>query len=470
MKPFLAEDFLLESEPARQLYFEHAEKMPIFDYHCHIPPDKIADNHRFANLTEIWLAGDHYKWRAMRANGVSEDKVTGSAPDREKFQAWAETVPYTIGNPLYHWTHLELKKPFGIDGILLNGDTAEQIWNRTGELLTTPECTTHGILKQMNVRFICTTDDPADDLRHHKAIAADASIDTKVVPGFRPDKALTIDDPAAFRAYLQRLGSAAGTEIGGLDDLKQALRSRIELFHQMGSRVSDHALTVPVARDATEQEVKAIFSKAVGGTAVDPEESEKYRTHMLVFLGQTYHELDWAFQLHIGALRNTNSRMREALGTDCGFDSMADGVIAEPLARLLDMLARTDQLPRTIIYNLNPRDNDLIASMIGNFQDGSVPGKMQFGSGWWYNDQKDGMERQMISLANCGLLSRFVGMLTDSRSFLSYPRHEYFRRILCNLIGGWVERGEAPNDMQLLGRMVEDICWNNAVNYFGIEV
>ena len=470
MKQFLGQDFLLSSETAKRLYFEHAESMPIYDYHCHIPPDKIASNHQFSNLTEIWLAGDHYKWRAMRANGVAEQKITGNTTDREKFQAWAETVPHTIGNPLYHWTHLELQKPFGIEGVLLDGKTAQDIWDRTSRMLATPEFSTGGILKQMNVRFICTTDDPSDDLAHHRAIAADPAITTRVVPGFRPDKALAIEEPAGFRAYLEKLGAAAEISISSLSDLKRALRARIDVFHALGSRISDHALALPVARPATESEVAAIFAGALEGTAPDSHDAEKYRTHMMIFLGRIYHELDWAFQLHIGALRNTNSRMFAELGPDTGFDSMGDGTIAAPLARLLDMLEQTGQLPRTIFYNVNPRDNELLASMTGNFQDGSIPGKIQFGSGWWYNDQKDGMQRQMLALANSGLLSRFVGMLTDSRSFLSYPRHEYFRRILCDLIGSWVENGEAPNDMQLLGRMVEDICWNNAVNYFGIEV
>ncbi len=470
MKQFLGDDFLLGSETARRLYVEHAEPMPIYDYHCHIPADKIATDHQFDTISQIWLAGDHYKWRAMRANGVPERLITGDASDRDKFQAWAETVPSTIGNPLYHWTHIELSKPFGIRNVLLNGSSAAEVWQQTNALLAQPDFSTNGILKQMNVRFICTTDDPADNLQHHKAIAADPSIGTRVVPGFRPDKALAIEEPGAYREYLDKLGAAAGVSISCLDDLKQALRGRIELFHALGSRISDHALTLPVARVASESQVKTIFKHALSGAAPDTEAAEKFRTHMLLFLGRIYHELDWAFQLHIGALRNTNSRMVAAIGPDSGFDSMADGVVAAPLARLLDLLDQTDQLPRTVIYNLNPRDNELIASMVGNFQDGSVPGKMQFGSGWWFNDQKDGMQRQMVALANMGLLSRFIGMLTDSRSFLSYPRHEYFRRILCDLIGGWVENGEAPNDMQLLGQMVEDICWNNAVNYFAIEV
>ncbi|TVQ38716.1 MAG: glucuronate isomerase [Spirochaetaceae bacterium] len=470
MKQFLGYDFLLGSETARRLYAEHAEPMPIYDYHCHIPPDRIADNHQFANITEIWLAGDHYKWRAMRANGVPERLITGDAPDHQKFQAWAETVPCTIGNPLYHWTHLELRKPFGIFDALLDGSTAARVWEQTNTMLARPEFSTNGILRQMNVRFICTTDDPADDLEHHRAIAENPSISTRVVPGFRPDKALAIESPVAWRSYLERLGNAAGVSIDSLEDLKQALRQRIDYFHSLGSRISDHALTLPIARPHSESEIRSVFKRALGGTAPDCEAAEKFRTHMLLFLGSVYHELDWAFQLHIGALRNVNSRMLKVLGPDTGYDSMADGEVAAPLGRLLDMLDQTGRLPRTVLYNLNPRDNELIATMIGNFQDGSVPGRMQFGSGWWFNDQKDGMQRQMTVLANMGLLSRFIGMLTDSRSFLSYPRHEYFRRILCDLIGGWVENGEAPNDMTLLGRMVEDICWNNAVSYFGIEV
>ena len=470
MKPFLDEDFLLNGKVAHRLYHEHAAHMPIFDYHCHIPPGQIADNHQFANITEIWLAGDHYKWRAMRTNGVKEELITGNAHPRDKFQAWAETVPATVGNPLYHWTHMELQRPFGIEGVQLNGETAQAVWDRTNALLETPQFTTRGILEQMQVRFICTTDDPADDLAHHAAMQADTSLRTKVVPGFRPDKALSIEDPRAFIEYAERLGAAAGTTITNLDDIKSALRRRIERFHELGSRVSDHALLVPPARFVPESEVASIITRTLAGRTPSADECEAYRTHMLISLGRIYHELDWAFQLHIGALRNNNSRMFAQLGPDTGFDAIADGAVAAPLARLLDALDTTNQLPRTILYGLNPRDNEVMATMIGCFQDGSVAGKMQFGSGWWHNDQKDGMLRQMTALANMGLLSRFVGMLTDSRSFLSYPRHDYFRRLLCDLIGGWVEAGEAPNDIALLGTMVEDICWNNAVRYFGVDV
>jgi len=470
MKSFLDQDFMLHSDAARELYHDHAASMPIFDYHCHLPPAEIASNKQFRNMTEIWLKGDHYKWRAMRTNGVDERLVTGSAGDREKFQAWAETVPATIGNPLYHWTHLELKSPFGISDTVLNGDTAEDIWNRTSGMLSEPEYSARGILEQMNVRFVCTTDDPADDLQHHTAMAKDKTLKTRVLPAFRPDKALSADAGPGFTEYLEKLGAAAGIEINSFKAWRDAMRARLEYFHSLGARISDHALVAPVAEFTEEAEIERIFQKALKGQTLSQAEAAAFRTEGLLFLGREYATRGWTMQLHIGALRNNNTRMFERLGPDTGFDSMADQSIARPLSLFLDRLDVENLLPRTILYVLNPRDNDVAATMIGNFQDGTVPGKMQFGSGWWFNDQKDGMERQMTVLANMGLLSRFVGMLTDSRSFLSYPRHEYFRRILCNMIGSWVENGEAPADMKLLGKMVEDISWNNAVNYFGIEV
>ncbi len=469
MEPFLGEQFLLNTETARELYHQHAAKMPIYDFHCHLPPQEIAENRRYANISEIWLHGDHYKWRAMRTNAVPEQNITGSASDREKFQSWAETVPKTIGNPLYHWTHMELRRFFGIEE-LLNPDTADAIWSRTSEMLASPEFAVHGLLERMKVRLVCTTDDPADDLAHHKAISADPNCSTRVVPGFRPDKALQIADGSAFRSYLELLGAAAGIEISGLTSLKDALSKRIEYFHEAGCRISDHALTEPVAADAGDREIEAIVRKALNGTELSAREVEQYVTHMLVYLGREYRRHNWTMQLHIGALRNNNTRMFHHLGPDSGFDCMADGRLAAPLTRFLDSLEQTDELPRTVIYILNPRDNDLVASLIGCFQGGEIPGKIQFGSGWWFNDQKDGMTRQMLALANMGLLSRFIGMLTDSRSFLSFPRHEYFRRLLCDIIGGWAENGEAPRDIELLGGMVEDICWNNAERYFGIEL
>ena len=469
MEPFLGEQFLLTTETARELYHQHAAKMPIYDFHCHLPPREIAENRRYANISEIWLHGDHYKWRAMRTNAVPEEKITGSASDHEKFQAWAETVPRTIGNPLYHWTHMELRRFFGIEE-LLNPETAESVWQRTSEMLASPEFAVHGLLERMKVKLVCTTDDPADDLAYHKAIAADKNCSTRVVPGFRPDKALQIGSGSAFRSYLELLGAAAEMDISGLTSLKDALSKRIEYFHHVGCRISDHALVEPVAADAGEREIDAIVRKALNGTELTTHEVEQYVTHMLVYLGREYRRHNWTMQLHIGARRNNNTRMFQHLGPDSGFDCMADGRLAAPLTRFLDSLEQTDELPRTVIYILNPRDNDLVASLIGCFQGGEVPGKMQFGSGWWFNDQKDGMTRQMLALANMGLLSRFIGMLTDSRSFLSFPRHEYFRRLLCDILGGWAENGEAPRDIELLGGMVEDICWNNAERYFGIEL
>ncbi len=468
MAHFIHENFLLNSDPARELYHDHAAHMPIYDFHCHLPPGEIAEDRQYSSISEIWLHGDHYKWRAMRTNGVPEERITGGADDRDKFQAWAETVPATLGNPLYHWTHMELANPFGIHK-LLNPESAEEIWQQTGELLADPSFSVRSLLKRRDVRLVCTTDDPVDDLAHHAKLASDQEVHTKVVPGFRPDKALGIA-AEGFREYLSRLGAAANVEIRDLATLKSALVSRVEHFHNTGCRISDHALTVPVARELPESEVERIFSRAIAGEHVSEEDAEAYTTHVLAFLAREYHARSWTMQLHIGALRNNNTRMFEQLGPDSGFDSMADGAIGRPLARFLDLLDREDTLPRTILYILNPRDNELIASITGCFQDGRTPGKIQFGPAWWFNDQIDGMTRHLRQVASINLLSRFIGMLTDSRSFLSFARHEYFRRLLCDIIGGWVVSGELPHDKALLGSLVEDICWNNAKNYFGIEV
>ena len=466
-KPFMGEDFLLESETARRLYHDHAEKMPIFDYHCHVPPAELAENKHFENLTKIWLAGDHYKWRAMRANGIPENRITGSADDRDKFHAWAETVPYTLGNPLYHWTHLELEKPFGVRGKLLDPSTADGIYDHCNKLLQ-GELPVRGILKYFNVKVVCTTDDPTDDLAPHAAMRKDAGFETKVVPAFRPDKSHQIENPEPFNAWVALLEKAVGRSIGDFDAFLQALKERHDYFHAAGGRLSDHGIDFPVCESCTASELAQIFKKVRGGKAPDSGEVMKFRSAMLYELGRMDAESGWTMQLHLGALRSVNSKMLKLLGRDTGFDSAGDFPIALALGRFMDRLEREDHLPKMIVYSVNPVDNDVLASMVGNFQDGSVPGKMQFGSAWWFNDQKDGMTKQMITLANHGLLSRFVGMLTDSRSFLSYPRHEYFRRILSNLIGGWVESGEAPNDMSLLGKMVEDISYNNAARYFGI--
>ncbi len=466
MKKFLSDDFLLENETARFLYHEHAANMPILDYHCHVPPAQIAENTRFENLTRIWLGGDHYKWRAMRTNGIAEDRITGNADDYEKFLAWAETVPRTIGNPLYHWTHLELSRCFGIGDLVLSPKTAPEIWDRANALLSREEYRVRGLISSMRVKALCTTDDPADDLSYHARIAQDSSFRTRVLPAFRPDKAMAVEGGEEYRKYIEKLSASSGVSIDSYRNLLVALDKRHAFFHEQGSRLSDHGIYLPVYEEASEQELESIFRKAVNGTPVSPKEDAQFKTAMLLFFGRLNAMRGWTFQLHMGAIRNNNSRMYKMLGPDTGFDAITDGSIALPLSRILDSLDSSGELPRTILYVLNPRDNELIASMIGCFQDGRIPGKLQFGSGWWFNDQKDGMERQLTALSSLGLLSRFVGMLTDSRSFLSYPRHEYFRRILCNLIGGWVERGEAPDDTELLGGMVRDISYNNAVRYF----
>jgi glucuronate isomerase len=470
MKEFLTDDFLLETDTARVLYHDYAKSMPIFDYHCHLPPQQIAENKRFENLTQIWLYGDHYKWRAMRTNGVAERLCTGDASDWEKYEAWAATVPYTIGNPLYHWTHLELKNYFGIKGKVLNPETAREIWEACNPRLQTEDLRVHGILAGQNVKVVCTTDDPIDELEHHRAMRGAKTLTTKVLPAYRPDKAMAIETGKAYVEYVEKLAQAAGMSIRGFSDLIEALDRRHRFFHGEGARVSDHALVLPVYEEATESQLDSLFKKALAGGAVTKQEENQLKTALILHFGRMNAKRGWTMQLHMGAIRNNNTRMLREVGPDTGFDSIGDGEMATPLSRLLDALDKTNELPKTILYVLNPRDNELIATMLGNFQDGSIPGKIQFGSGWWFNDQKDGMLRQMTQLALLGLLSRFVGMLTDSRSFLSYPRHEYFRRILCNMIGGWVEAGEAPRDIKLLGGMVQNISYNNAKSYFGIAV
>ncbi len=465
MKKFLDRDFLLETETARQLYFEHAEKMPIIDYHCHLPPVDIANDRKFENLTQIWLEGDHYKWRAMRTNGVDEQFITGSATDREKFQKWAETVPYTMRNPLYHWTHLELQRAFGIEDIL-DGTTAGRIYDKAGEFLRGDDYSCKGLLKKFRVETACTTDDPADDLKYHKMIR-DSGFEVKILPAFRPDKAMAVEDPEAYNAYIDRLAAAAGMEITGFNDLLDALAKRHQYFHEAGCRLSDHGLEQIYAEPFYDHEVKAIFERIRAGQALNREDRLKFKSAMLMHFGIMDHEKGWTQQFHLGALRNNNKRMFRQLGPDTGFDSIGDFEMGRSLSAFLSRLDEEDQLAKTILYNLNPRDNYLFATMIGNFNAGTnIPGKIQFGSGWWFLDQKEGMEWQMNALSNLGLLSRFVGMLTDSRSFLSYPRHEYFRRILCNLLGNDVEAGLLPHDMDWLGKMVENICYYNAKTYF----
>ncbi|GAE32077.1 glucuronate isomerase [Halalkalibacter hemicellulosilyticus] len=468
MKPFIHDDFMLQNKVAKKLYHEYAAGMPIFDFHCHLSPQEISDNHQFSTISEIWLHGDHYKWRAMRTLGIDEQYVTGSASDEEKFQQWSKTVPHTIGNPLYHWTHLELKRYFGIDE-LLNEQTSKRIWEATNEQLQQPELTTQSIIEKSNVRGICTTDDPTDTLEYHKQIALNQDIKTAVLPTFRPDKAIEIQQDG-FQSYIQKLGESADISIQRYDDVLKALERRMDAFAEVGCVVSDHGLQTLPFESVTKEEADRIFEQRMSGEHVTEKEIEKYRTYTMVFLGKQYHRRGWVMQLHLGAIRNNNKRMFHKLGPDKGFDSMYDFDMASSLNGFFNKLDSTDQLPKTIVYNLNPIHNEVIATTIGNFQSSDARGKLQFGSGWWFNDQKVGMVRQMTDLANHGLLSTFVGMLTDSRSFLSYTRHEYFRRILCNVIGEWVELGEAPEDYTLLGKMIEDICFRNANQFFGVEL
>ncbi|TVR44838.1 MAG: glucuronate isomerase [Planctomycetota bacterium] len=463
---FIHDHFLLESDEAQRLFHEYAKDQPIIDYHCHLPPDQIAANHRFANLTQAWLYGDHYKWRAMRSNGVNERLCTGEATDREKFDAWAATVPKCLRNPLYHWTHLELRRPFGIDDVLLSPATADCVWERANAQLASPEFSTQGILAQMKVEVVCTTDDPCDSLEHHLAHARSPGA-TRMLPTWRPDKAMALEDPRTWNAWVDRLGELTKAEISTWDQFLAALDQRHQFFHDVGCRLSDRGLERCYAAPFTAAQVAHIFQNARAGKAPDADELEQVKSALMLEFGRMDHARGWTMQLHLGAMRNNNARLFRALGPDTGFDSIGDYEQGRPLSRFLDALDTTDQLPRTILYNLNPRDNELMATMIGNFQDGSIPGKMQFGSGWWFLDQWDGMSKQIEALSNLGLLSRFVGMLTDSRSFLSYTRHEYFRRLLCNILGNDMRRGAVPRDFDLVGGMVSDISYRNAKQYFG---
>ncbi|MDR1624968.1 MAG: glucuronate isomerase [Spirochaetia bacterium] len=465
---FLHEDFLLSSKLARELFHSYAEKMPIIDYHCHLPPREVAENKNFKNLTDIWLTGDHYKWRLMRACGIDEKYITGGASDEEKFQAWARTVPKTVGNPIFPWTHLELKRYFGIENTVLCARSADAIWKKANGLLARPDFRPRAIMEKFKVRLVCTTDDPADDLGWHRAVAADPSMKTKMLPAFRPDKAMAVQDAAAYNAYLDTLGRAAGTEIKTYRDLIEVLDKRHAYFHENGGRLTDHAILVPAAAFAPDSQLETVFQKIRGGQNPGPEEARQIRTGVLLEIARMNSRRGWTMQLHIAALRDNNSRMFQALGPNTGYDAIHDAPIAAPLAKFFDRLEASGELPRTILYSLNGNDNAALAALAGCFQGGGVPGKMQLGSAWWYNDQKDGMEAQIKTLANIGLLSLFVGMLTDSRSYMSYPRHEYFRRILCTVIAAWVDAGEVPADRELLGTMVEDICYNNAKNYFGM--
>ena len=461
---FIGEDFLLENRAASILYHQYAEDQPIIDYHCHLNPADIQKDISWENITQVWLYGDHYKWRVMRTNGITEDYCTGDRSDREKFQKFAETMPYLLRNPMYHWSHLELARYFGIDDVLLSGDTAEEVWTRSGEVLKNG-VSARQLMIDSRVKAVCTTDDPVDSLEYHRLLSEEG-FGIKVLPAWRPDKAMAVDKPF-WGTYLEELGKAADVSIGTYSDLVDALRIRHQYFHDAGCRLSDHGLDTVYASAYTDDEIRMIFEKARSGNPVSPEESDRFKTAMMIEFGRMDAEKGWTKQLHIGAVRNNNTRLFRQLGPDTGFDSIDDQNYARKLSTYLDMLDRENRLPKTILYNLNPRDNEVIATMLGNFQDGSIAGKLQMGSGWWFLDQKDGMERQMEALSQLGLLRRFVGMLTDSRSFLSYTRHEYFRRILCNILGTDMEKGLIPMDFDLVGEMVEDICYRNARDYFG---
>ena len=467
MKAFLDDDFLLTTPTARRLY-QVARSMPILDYHCHLDPKEIAQDRRFENITQVWLGGDHYKWRLMRANGVDEAYITGDAPDREKFQKWAETLELAIGNPLYHWSHLELRRYFGYEGVL-NGDTAQEVWELCNQKLQEPAMSARSLIANSGVTLVCTTDDPADSLEWHQQLAQDSSFPVKVLPAWRPDAAMGLERPE-YLDYLQRLGQAAGVEIRTYGDLKEALLSRMAFFDKMGCRASDHALTVAVCQPASEEELERVFQKRLEGEPLTQEELAAFQTGFLRFVAGEYKRLGWVMQLHYGCRRNNNTRMFHKLGRDTGYDAVLQGTPSLEMAAFLDLLASQDALPRMVLYSLNPNDDEGLNSVIGCFQDGTPLGRIQQGSAWWFNDHKAGMVKQLTAFANGGLLGNFIGMLTDSRSFLSYPRHEYFRRILCELLGAWVENGEYPADWKALEKMVRGVCYNNAVEFFGFPL
>lgn len=468
MKQFMDKDFLLSTESARMLYHDFAEKMPVLDYHCHINPQEIAEDRKFDNITQVWLGGDHYKWRQMRSNGVEEKYITGDASDREKFQKWAETLPKLIGNPLYHWSHLELQKYFGYTGYL-NGDTAEEVWNLCNAKLQEDSMSVRNIIRQSNVTLICTTDDPVDSLEWHKKIAADTTFDVQVLPAWRPDKAMNVEK-STFAAYMAQLSEVSGVKVTDFASLKEALKNRMAYFAENGCGVSDHALEYVMYVPATDAEVDAVMAKGLAGQPVSKEEELQYKTAFMLFVAREYNKMGWIMQLHYGCKRDNNAFMFEKLGADTGFDCINNYAPSAQMADFLNALSAGNEIPKTIIYSLNPNDNASIGTIIGCFQDTAAAGKIQQGSAWWFNDHKVGMTEQMTSLANLGCLGNFIGMLTDSRSFLSYTRHEYFRRIMCELIGGWVENGEYPADMKALKEIVEGISYNNAVKYFGFNL
>lgn len=468
MKAFMDNDFLLSNDTAKTLYHDYAAKMPVLDYHCHINPQEIYEDRKFDNITQVWLGGDHYKWRQMRSNGVDEKYITGDASDREKFQKWAETMPKLIGNPLYHWSHLELQKYFGYTGFL-NGDTAEEVWNLCNAKLQESSMTVRNIIKQSNVTLICTTDDPVDTLEWHDKIAADSTFDVQVLPAWRPDKAMNIEKPT-FVPYIAKLSEVSGVEIKDLDSMKKALQVRMDYFAKRGCLVSDHALEYVMYAPASEEELNEIFVKGISGQAITRAEELKYKTAFMLFVAKEYHKRGWVMQLHYGCKRDNNALMFEKLGADTGFDCINNYAPSSEMADFLNALSASDEVPKTVLYSLNPNDNASIGSIIGCFQDPTMAGKIQHGSAWWFNDHKIGMTEQITSLANLGCLGNFIGMLTDSRSFISYTRHDYFRRILCDIFGSWVENGEYPADMKSLKSLVEDISYNNAVRYFGFKL
>ena len=467
MKAFMDKDFLLSSDMAKELYHDFAEHMPILDYHCHINPQEIYEDRRFDNITQVWLGGDHYKWRQMRSNGIDEKYVTGDSTDWEKFKAWAETMPKLIGNPLYHWSHLELRKYFGYQGFL-NSDTAEEVWNLCNAKLQEDSMTVRSLIKQSNVTLICTTDDPVDTLEWHKKIAEDDTFDVQVLPAWRPDKAMNVEKPT-FAAYMAQLSQVSGVQITDFASLKEALKNRMEFFTSMGCCVSDHALEYVMYVPADEDEIDSILAKGLKGEAVTKEEELKFKTAFMLFAAREYTRMGWIMQIHYGCKRDNNAYMFEQIGPDTGFDCINNYAPSAQMADFLNALSASNEIPKTILYSLNPNDNASIGTIIGCFQD-KFPGKFHQGSAWWFNDHKAGMTEQMTSLANLGCLGNFIGMLTDSRSFLSYTRHEYFRRILCELIGGWVENGEYPADMKALEDIIKGICYNNSVKYFGFNL
>ena len=468
MKQFMDKDFLLSTPTAQHLFHDYADQMPIVDYHCHINPKEIAEDRKFENITQVWLGGDHYKWRFMRSCGVDERFITGDASDKEKFLKWAEVLGKAIGNPLFHWSHLELQKYFGYHGVL-NKNTAEEVWELCNKRLSQPDMTVRNIIKQSNVTLICTTDDPVDSLEWHKKIAEDASFDVKVLPAWRPDKAMNIEKPT-YLEYLDQLSAVSGIKVVSFADLCKALSNRMDFFASMGCCVSDHALEYVMYAPASAEEIESIFAKRLAGNDVTKEEELKFKTAFMVNVGKEYTKRNWVMQLHYGCKRDNNTPMFNKLGPDTGYDCINNYAPSSEMADFLNALNQSDELPKTIIYSLNPNDNQAIGTILGCFQDSTAVAKIQQGSAWWFNDHKTGMQDQMISLANLGNLSGFVGMLTDSRSFLSYTRHDYFRRILCNLIGNWVENGEFPADYETLGEIVKGICYNNAVNYFGFDL